>query len=171
MSRKTGSMTRLAAALILALVAAAPMARAQDGGVHDGAWQDDLGEITVIHGPLQPEVESHVRTFVLTVASNFSGFYPEAEFRNVRAVWFTSGAIIVCGEINKDMPGGTRSGWHYFTNSGPLIFESDKIEESCDARTYLQQGFADEHEYGPDFTEAAANTNVAPVERSRVSAD
>lgn len=164
-------MTRLAAALFLALFAAAPVARAQDNAGQDGAWQDDLGEITVIHGPLQPEVEGRVRLYVLTVASNFAGFYPEAEFRNVRAVWFNSGSTIVCGEIDKDMPGGTRSGWHYFTNSGPLIFESDKIEESCDARTYLQQGFADEHEYGPDFTEAAANTQVGPVERSRVSAD
>jgi hypothetical protein len=164
-------MTRLAAALILALFAAAPLARAQDNSAPDGAWQDDLGEITVIHGPLQPEVEGRVRLYVLTVASNFSGFYPEAEFRNVRAVYFASGSIIICGEINKDMPGGVRSGWHYFTNSGPLIFESDKTEESCDARTYLQQGFADEHEYGPDFTEAAANTNVAPAERSRVSVD
>lgn len=155
-------MKRLAAVLTLAFLACAPVARAQDS-VADGAVQEDLGEITVIHGPLQPEVESHVRTFVLTVASNFSGFYPEAQFRNVRAVWFTSGSIIVCGEINKDRPGGERSGWHYFTNSGPLIFESDRLEESCDARTYLQQGWADEHEYGPDFTEAAANSNVAPI--------
>jgi hypothetical protein len=163
-------MKRLAAVLILALLSAAPLARAQDHAFQDGAVQDDLGEITVIHGPLQPDVEGHVRTYVLTVASNFSGFYPEAEFRNVRAVWFTSGAIIVCGEINKDMPGGARSGWHYFTNSGPLIFESEALEESCDARTYLQQGWADEHDYGPDFTEAAANSQVAP-ERSRVSGD
>ena len=149
-------MKRLTAALTLALFALAPMARAQDDSV---PWEPE--ELTVIHGPFQPEVESRVRNFVLAVADNFSGFYPEAEFRNVRAVYFQSGSIIVCGEMNKPVGGGRRSGWHYFTNSGPLIFESEQQEVLCDQRTYLQSGFADDYEYGPAFTEAAANTQVA----------
>ena len=152
---------RIAFAAFALLLAAAPLA----------AGAEDYAERPVTHGPFQPEVKVKVREFVLTLASSFGEFYPDAQFRNVRAVWFQSGSIIVCGEINKDMPGGQRSGWHYFTNSGPLIFESDTIEESCEHRTYLQQGFADEHEYGPDFTEAAANSNVAPAERSRASAE
>ena len=98
-------MTRLAAVLILALFALAPPARAQDDYV-----SSDGDELTVIHGPLQPDVERRVRSFVLAVADNFGGFYPEAEFRNVRAVYFASGSIIICGEMNKRMGGGARSG-------------------------------------------------------------
>ena len=56
---------------------------------------------------------------------------------------------------------GAWSGWHYFTNSGPLIFESEEREVLCDQRTYFQPGYADDYEYGPQFTEAAANTQVA----------
>jgi hypothetical protein len=158
-------MVRLAALAALAIVVAAPSARAQD----DGSVQDDLGDLTVIHGPLQPPVERRVRDFVLQVASNFSGFYPDARYRNVRAVVFQSGSIIVCGEIDKETAGGARSGWHYFTNSGPLIYEADGLEENCERRTYAQQGFADEHEYGPDFTEAAANTQVVTQRAAKIS--
>jgi hypothetical protein len=108
----------------------------------------------VTHGPFQPEVEGRVHTFVLRLASDFGGFYPGAEFRNVHAVWFASGSIIVCGEINKPGRQG-RSGWRYFTNSGPLIYESDHLETLCDRRSYTQPGFSDDTEYGPAFTEAA----------------
>jgi hypothetical protein len=111
----------------------------------------------VSHGPLEPAVTDRVRRFVSNLAEDFGGFYPGAEFRNVRAVYFASGAIIVCGEMNKAAPEGEggRLGWRYFTNSGPLIYESDHLETLCDRRAYAQQGFADDHEYGPEFTRAA----------------
>ena len=112
----------------------------------------------VSHGQFEPEIRVKVRTFVLNLASDFGGFYPGAEFRNVRAVWFTSGSIIVCGELNKPLREGRRSGWRYFTNSGPLIFESDHLETLCDQRAYTQPGFSDDTEYGPDFTKAAVSS-------------
>jgi hypothetical protein len=114
-----------------------------------------LDDQPVAHGPFQPEVRSRVREFVLTLASNFGGFYPQAQFRTVRAVYFASGAIIVCGELDKPTETGQRSGWRYFSNSGPLIFESDHTELLCDQRTYPQPAFADDYDYGPDFTRAA----------------
>ncbi len=117
----------------------------------------------VTHGPFQPEVKGKVREFVLNLASNFGGFYPDAEFRHVHAVWFTSGSIIVCGELNKPMRAGRRSGWRYFTNSGPLIFESDHLETLCDRRSYAQPGFSDDTEYGPDFTKAAVGAFRTPA--------
>ncbi len=139
-------MTKALAAAVLALAALpAPAVRAQEGL-----------ERVVVHGPLEPQVQDKVRAFVLTLASNFGGFYPEAEFRNVHAVWFSSGAIIVCGELNRQNDVGGYTGWRYFSNSGPLIFESDRLETLCDQRTYEQPAFADDHEYGPDFTHAAA---------------
>jgi len=127
------------------MLVTSPMAGAQT------AYQ----ERPVTHGPFQPEVRDKVRSFVLTLASNFGGFYPDAQFRNVRAVYFASGAIIVCGEMNKPIAEGRRSGWRYFTNSGPLIYESDHLETLCDRRTYAQAGFSDDTEYGPDFNQAA----------------
>lgn len=117
----------------------------------------------VTHGPFEPAVKVKVREFVLGLASNFGGFYPDTQFRNVRAVWFTSGSIIVCGEMNKPLKTGRRSGWRYFTNSGPLIFESDRLETLCDRRTYAQPGFADDTEYGPDFTKAAVSAFRTPA--------
>ena len=116
----------------------------------------------VTHQAFEPEVQVKVRTFVLGVASDFGGFYPDAEFRNVRAVWFASGSIIVCGEINKPGRQG-RSGWRYFTNSGPLIYESDHLETLCDRRSYTQPGFSDDTEYGPDFTRAAVSGLRTPA--------
>jgi hypothetical protein len=140
------SMAKTLVAIPLALAALlAPAARAAD-----------IGERTVVHGPLQPEVEGRVRAFVQNLAGNFGGFYPDAEFRNVRAVYFQTGAIIVCGELNKQDEAGARTGWRYFSNSGPLIFESDQLETLCDQRTYEEPAFADDHEYGQDFTQAAA---------------
>ena len=112
----------------------------------------------VIHGALEPEVQAKVRTHVLNLASDFGGFYPGAEFRNVHAVWFASGSIIVCGEMNKPIETGRRSGWRYFTNSGPLIYEADRLETLCDRRTYTQPGYSDDTEYGPDFTKAAVSS-------------
>ncbi len=131
--------------------------------------QDDFGperdrepvELKVVHAPFEPEIERRVRDFVLGAADNFSGFYPDARFAYVRAVWFPSGSIIICGQMNKRTSTGAWSGWHYFTNSGPLIFESDQQEILCDQRTYFQPGYADDYEYGPQFTEAASNTQVA----------
>ena len=120
-------------------------------------------ELPVSHGPLEPDIRVKVRAFVLTLASNFGGFYPQAEFRNVRAVYFASGAIIVCGELNKPIESGRRSGWRYFSNSGPLIFESDHTEPLCDQRTYAQPAFADDYEYGPDFTRAAGGGFKIPT--------
>jgi hypothetical protein len=136
---------RIAPAALALLLAAAPMA----------AGAEDYVARPVTHGPFQPEVKVKVREFVLTLASNFGDFYPDAQFRNVRAVWFQSGAIIVCGEMNKTTAKGPRSGWRYFTNSGPLIYESDHLEPLCDQRAYTQAGYADDTEYGPDFTRAA----------------
>jgi hypothetical protein len=138
-------MIRTAAAMLAVLIlAASPAARAQDDA-----------ERPVTHGPFQPEVEQKVRGFVLNLASNFGGFYPQAQFRTVRAVYFESGAIIVCGELSKTTEMGARTGWRYFSNSGPLIFESDHLETLCDQRTYVQPAFADDHDYGQDFTRAA----------------
>lgn len=133
--------TALAAALLLA-------AAAVPASAEEAARQ-------VIHGALQPQVEQQVRAFVRGLAADFGGFYPDAQFRNVRAVWFPSGAIIVCGELNREDDFGMRTGWRYFSNSGPLIFESDRLETLCDRRAYAQPAFADDHEYGPDFTRAA----------------
>jgi hypothetical protein len=117
----------------------------------------------VKHAPFEPEVEVKVRAFMLSRASDFGGFYPDAEFRNVHAVWFTSGSIIVCGELNKPLSTGLRSGWRYFTNSGPLIYESDHLETLCDRRSYTEPGFSDDTEYGPDFTRAAISGLRTPA--------
>lgn len=121
----------------------------------------------VTHGPFQAEVGDRVRAFVLNLASDFGGFYPDAEFRNVHAVWFESGSIIVCGELNKPLQEGRRSGWRYFTNSGPLIYESDRLETLCDRRSYAQHGFSDDTEYGPDFTRAAISGFRTPAAYSQ----
>jgi hypothetical protein len=133
--------------LALWLAALPPMAGAQ-------VYEDK----PVTHGPFQPEVKVKVRTHVLNLASDFGGFYPDTEFRNVHAVWFASGSIIVCGEMNKPVREGRRLGWRYFTNSGPLIYESDRLEILCDQRSYTQPGFSDDTEYGPDFTKAAVSS-------------
>jgi hypothetical protein len=117
----------------------------------------------VTHGAFEPEVKVKVRSFVLHLASDFGGFYPDAEFRNVHAVWFQSGSIIVCGEMNKPMREGRKSGWRYFTNSGPLIYESNRIEVLCDKRNYTQPGYSDDTEYGPDFTKAAISGFKTPT--------
>jgi hypothetical protein len=124
-------------------------------GLPLGAGAQVYEDKPVTHAAFEPEVKVKVRNFVLNLASDFGGFYPDAEFRNVRAVWFTSGSIIVCGEMNKPLKAGKRSGWRYFTNSGPMIFEADHLELLCDQRSYAQPGFADDTEYGPDFTKAA----------------
>jgi hypothetical protein len=110
---------------------------------------------TVTHAPLDPAVEPKVRTYVADMASTFASFYPDAEFRNVRAVYFETGAVIVCGELNKVSDTGRPEGWRYFSNSGPLIFESDKLETLCDQRIYEAPAYSDDHEYGPEFTLAA----------------
>jgi hypothetical protein len=111
--------------------------------------------LTVVHAPLDAGVQPRVRGFVHSVALSFGSFYPEAQFRHVRAVYFPTGAVIVCGELNAIGDTGRPSGWRYFSNSGPLIFESDKLEVLCDQRTYEQPAFSDDHEYGPEFTQAA----------------
>lgn len=139
------------ACLAIALLAA---------GLPCAAGAQSMDEQRVLHGPLQPDVQVKVHDFVLTLAASFGGFYPDAEFRNVRAVYFNSGAIIVCGELNKTTDTGRRSGWRYFSNSGPLIFESDHLETLCDQRTYAQPAFSDDHEYGPDFTRAAGGPAI-----------
>jgi hypothetical protein len=136
---------RIASAALALLLAGLPIAA--------GAQANEDKPVT--HGPFEPEVEGRVHTFVLRLASDFGGFYPGAEFRNVHAVWFASGSIIVCGEMNKPVRQGRRSGWRYFTNSGPLIYEADRLEVLCDRRTYTQPGYSDDTEYGPDFTKAA----------------
>jgi hypothetical protein len=138
---------KLSCAAVALLLASLPIAAAAQ------AREDQ----PVTHRAFEAEVQIKVRTFVLGVASDFGGFYPDAEFRNVRAVWFASGSIIVCGEINKPLTAGRRSGWRYFTNSGPLIYESDHLETPCDRRRYTQPGFSDDTEYGPDFTRAAVS--------------
>ena len=148
-------MTRAFVAIMLFLTALPLTAGAQAA----------LEDRPVSHGPFQPEVRAKVHDFVLTMASNFGGFYPAAEFRNVRAVYFASGAIIVCGELNKPTDSGRRSGWRYFSNSGPLIFESDHTEPLCDQRTYAQPAYADDTEYGPDFTQAAGGGFKTPTAR------
>ena len=127
-------------------------------GLPLGAGAQTYEDKPVTHGAFEPEVKVRVRNFVLNLAGDFGGFYPNAEFRNVRAVWFSSGSIIVCGELNKPTKAGRRSGWRYFTNSGPMIFEADHLEPLCDSRSYTQPGFSDDTEYGPDFTKAAAST-------------
>ncbi len=127
-------------------------------GLPLGAGAQVYEDKPVTHGALQPEVQVKVRAFVLNLASDFGGFYPNAEFRHVRAVWFASGSIIVCGEINKPLKAGRRSGWRYFTNSGPMIFEADHLETLCDQRNYTQPGYSDDTEYGPDFTKAATSS-------------
>ena len=143
---------RMASAALALLLLAAPVA----------AGAVDYVERPVTHGPFEPEIQVTVRRFVLTLASNFGDFYPDAQFRNVRAVYFPSGSIIVCGEMNK-MQEGARTGWRYFTNSGPLIFESDHLETLCDQRTYTQPGCSDDAEYGPDFTRAAGSGLKIPT--------
>jgi hypothetical protein len=148
-------MTRAFVAIMLLLISLPPTAQAQ------AALEDQ----PVSHGPLAPEVRSQVHDFVLTLASNFGEFYPETQFRNVRAVYFGSGAIIVCGEMNKPTESGRRTGWRYFSNSGPLIFESDHTETLCDQRTYAQPAFADDYEYAPDFTRAAGGAFKTPTSR------
>jgi hypothetical protein len=137
----------MASAALVLLLTGSPMAAGAQ--VHE--------DKPVTHRAFEPELQVKVRRFVLNLASDFGGFYPDAEFRNVRAVWFTSGSIIVCGELNKPLKAGRRSGWRYFTNSGPLIYESDHLETLCDRRSYAQEGFSDDTEYGPDFTKAAVS--------------
>lgn len=136
---------RIAASALALMLAASPLAAGAAG----------YEEQPVTHAPFEPDVKDKVRGFVLTLASNFGGFYPDAQFRNVRAVYFPTGSIIVCGEMNKANAEGRRLGWRYFTNSGPLIYESDRLETLCDRRTYTLPGFSDDTEYGPDFTRAA----------------
>ncbi len=138
-------MTKAIAAAILALaMLGAPAARAYDGD-----------ERAVTHGPLAPEASTRVRAFVSNLAADFGGIYPHAQFRRVRAVYFASGAIIVCGELTRAAAADAEGGWRYFSNSGPLIFESDRLETLCDARVYRQPAFADDHDYADDFTLAA----------------
>ena len=149
--------TRSAVAALTLMLAGSPLTAGAQG----------YDERPVTHRAFEPEVKVKVREFVLRLASDFGGFYPDAEFRNVRAVYFTSGAIIVCGEMNKVMPDGPRSGWRYFSNSGPLIFESEHLETLCDQRTYAQPAFADDTEYGPDFTHAAESGFKTQVSQSR----
>jgi hypothetical protein len=132
-------------------------------GLPIGAGAQVQEDKPVIHGAFAPELKVKVRKFVLNLATDFGGFYPDAQFRNVRAVWFTSGSIIVCGELNKPLRAGQRSGWRYFTNSGPMIFEADHLETLCDRRRYTQPGFADDTEYGPDFTRAAISALRTPA--------
>lgn len=136
-------------------------------GLPIGAGAQVYEDKPVTHGPLQTEVTARVHSFVLNLASDFGGFYPDAQFRNVRAVWFTNGSIIVCGELNKPLKAGRRSGWRYFTNSGPMIFEADHLETPCDRRSYTQPGFSDDTEYGPDFTKAATSGFRASTAYSR----
>jgi len=144
---------RMASAALALLLAGLPI------GADAQVYEDK----PVIHGPLQPEIKVKVSHFVLNLASDFGGFYPDARFRNVHAVWFDSGSIIVCGELDKPVREGRRSGWRYFTNSGPLIYESDHLETLCDRRTYTQPGFSDDTEYGPDFTKAAVSGFRTPA--------
>lgn len=139
---------RKAISALTLLLLAAPVAAGAE--TYSAAYEEQ----PVTHGPFEPRIRETVRNFVLSLASNFGDFYPDAQFRNVRAVYFPSGSIIVCGEMNK-MAEGARTGWRYFTNSGPLIYESDHLEVLCDQRTYVQAGFSDDTEYGPDFTRAA----------------
>jgi hypothetical protein len=136
---------RMRTAAVALLIAGAPLA----------AGAQDYREQPVTHAPFEPEVKARVQRFVLTLASSFGDFYPDVLFRNVRAVYFPSGSIIVCGEMNKPVAEGGRTGWRYFTNSGPLIYESDHVETLCDQRSYTQPGFSDDAEYGPEFTRAA----------------
>ena len=139
---------RLACAAVALLLTGLPL----------GAGAQGIEDKPVTHAAFEPELKVKVRNFVLNLASDFGGFYPGAEFRNVHAVWFDSGSIIVCGELNKPIKSGKRSGWRYFTNSGPMIFEADRLETPCDRRTYTQPGFSDDTEYGPDFTKAAVSS-------------
>jgi hypothetical protein len=148
---------RFAFAALTMLLAGLPIAA---GAQAQGRAYEDK---PVTHGPFQPEVQAKVRRFVLNLAADFGGFYPDTQFRNVRAVWFTSGSIIVCGEMNKPVKTGRRAGWRYFTNSGPLIYEADRLEVLCDQRTYTQPGFSDDTEYGPDFTRAAVSALRTPT--------
>jgi hypothetical protein len=147
---------RLASAALALVLAGSAMAAAAQ------VYEDK----PVTHGAFQPEIKVKVNRFVLNLASDFGGFYPDTEFRNVHAVWFDSGSIIVCGELNKPIRQGRRSGWRYFTNSGPLIYESDHRETLCDRRTYAQPGFSDDTEYGPDFTKAAISGFRTPASYS-----
>jgi hypothetical protein len=125
------------------------------GGAQTRVGLTDQTSQTVTHAPLDPAVEPKVRTYVADMASTFASFYPDAKFRNVRAVYFETGAVIVCGELNKVSDTGRPEGWRYFSNSGPLIFESDKLEVLCDQRTYQAPAYSDDYEYGPEFTLAA----------------
>jgi hypothetical protein len=147
---------RLASAALALVLAGLPLAAGAQG--HE--------DKPVTHRPFEPEIKVKVSRFVLNLASDFGGFYPDAEFRNVHAVWFGTGSIIVCGELNKPVREGRRSGWRYFTNSGPLIYESDHLETLCDRRSYTQPGFSDDTEYGPDFTKAAVSGFRTPASYS-----
>jgi hypothetical protein len=109
----------------------------------------------VAHAPLDPAVEPKVRAYVHDMAFTVAAFYPETVFRNVRAVYFPTGAVIVCGELNRTDENGQTLGWRYFSNSGPLIYESETLEVLCDRRTYPTPSITDDHEYGPEFTLAA----------------
>jgi len=125
------------------------------GGAQTPAGLGGPSSQTVTHAPLDPAVEPKVRSYVHDMASTFGSFYPDAQFRNVRAVYFETGAVIVCGELNTVSDTGRPEGWRYFSNSGPLIFESDRLETLCDQRTYGAPAYSDDHEYGPEFTLAA----------------
>jgi hypothetical protein len=139
-------MKTLALAMLAMAALPAPAARA-----------DGDAERPVIHAPFEPQVPTRVRAFVQDLAASFGGFYPQAQYRTVRAVYFTSGAIIVCGELNRQDEVGRRLGWRYFSNSGPLIFEGEGPEPLCDARTYEQPAFADDYDYAAEFIRAAAH--------------
>ena len=140
--------TLLAAAVLL-------LALPTTGGAQTPIGLNDPPPRTVTHAPFDPVIEPKVRTYVADMASTFASFYPDAQFRNVHAVYFDTGAVIVCGELNKVSDTGRPEGWRYFSNSGPLIFESDRLEVLCDQRTYEIQAYSDDHEYGPQFTLAA----------------
>jgi hypothetical protein len=140
--------TLLAAAMLM-------LALPGTGGAQTPVGLADPAQQTVTHAPLDPAVEPTVRAYVHDMANTFGSFYPDAEFRNVHAVYFQTGAVIVCGELNKVGDTGRSEGWRYFSNSGPLIFESDRLEVLCDQRTYEMQAFSDDHEYAAEFTSAA----------------
>ena len=62
---------RMTAAALALVLASSPLAAGAQAYV----------ERPVTHGPFEPEVKDKVSRFVLTLASNFGGFYPDAQFR------------------------------------------------------------------------------------------
>jgi hypothetical protein len=136
---------------LLILVCAAP---------NVGVAQTTVGLIDpparpVAHRPLGPGIEPQVRSYVHGIAETLGAFYPDTTFRDVHAVYFRTGAVIVCGELNKLSEDGRPLGWRYFSNSGPLIFESKTREILCDRRSYALPAVTDDHDYGQEFTLAA----------------